>query len=181
MAVAHLVRHTAVAARWLSRCYGRSDVALSGEGIAAARRRAHELAALDVEAVVTSPLRRARVLAGRIALLKSLPLVIEPRLAECDFGSWEGRAWDDIWRETGNAMDGMIHAPDTFRPGGGETTREMARRAYDWLDGLDRKANVIAVCHGGPIAAIRGRLDGAPVTEWLALIPAYGMATTIEL
>lgn len=78
-------------------------------------------------------------------------------------------------------MDGMIHAPDTFRPGGGETTREVARRTYDWLDGLDRNANVIAVCHGGPIAAIRGRLGGAPVSEWLALIPAYGQATTIEL
>lgn len=180
MTIVHLVRHTAVAASWRGLCYGRSDVPLSRAGVMAARDCARDFAATGVDLVVSSPLRRARVLGARIAKLKSVPLVIEPRIAERDFGSWEGRTWDDIWRETGNAMDGMIHAPGTYRPGGGETTFEMARRAHGWLDSLGSMTRVIAVCHGGPIAAIRGQLSDTPVSRWPELVPAYGAAITIE-
>lgn len=181
MAKVLLVRHTAVAGHWRGRCYGRSDVALGCAGRTAARELAARLAGMDFDAVVTSPLRRARVIAGRIARLSGRPLAVEPRLMELDFGTWEGRAWDDIHRETGSAMEGLIRAPATFRPGGGETTFEVAGRALAWLHGLDAGVSIIAVCHGGPIAAIRGRLAGLPVERWPDLVPAHGEVVPIEI
>ena len=72
-------------------------------------------------------------------------------------------------------MMGLIAAPDTFRPGGGETTFELRDRVMAWFEGLARaQSDIIAVAHGGPIAALRGTLSGAPISDWPALVPAYG-------
>lgn len=125
--------------------------------------------------LIASPLRRARLFGGLLARKAGCGLVIEPRLAECNFGAWEGRTWDSIYADSGSAMMGLIEAPDTFRPGGGETTYELRDRAMAWLASVERHEGLtIAVCHGGPIAAIRGTLQGAPVRDWPSLVPAYG-------
>jgi broad specificity phosphatase PhoE len=176
-----LVRHTQVSPRWKGRCYGQSDIALSPEGRVAAHNLAGDLAStFSPRQVVSSPLRRAQLLAAHVSRLTASPLVIEPRLMECHFGTWEGRPWDDIWRETGAAMMGMVEAPDNFRPGDGETTLEVRDRAMAWLAELATDIDVMAVCHGGPIAAIRGTLAGLSVAEWSGLVPSPGEAIVLE-
>lgn len=177
-----LVRHTEVAAHWKGRCYGQSDVGLSRAGRAAARTLAAELAALRPDRIVVSPLRRARFLAGLVAREGlGVAFHVEPRLMECHFGAWEGRPWDDIHAETGDAMMGMIEAPATFRPGGdGETTFEVRDRAMAWLqDTRGRDESVIAICHGGPIAAILGTIGGLDVERWPSSVPRPGAVLTL--
>jgi broad specificity phosphatase PhoE len=174
MAVVLLLRHTAIAARHRGRCYGRLDVGLGREGRAAARALAAAALPIAPALVVASPLRRARVLAGLIARRHGLRLAIDPRLGERDHGTWEGRRWDAIWQDTGNAMDRMITEPDSFRPGGGETTEELAARAAAWLAGAPDGVAIVAVSHAGPIGALVGRLAGRPVADWHALAPQPG-------
>lgn len=170
-----LIRHTEVVAPWKGRCYGQLDVGLSAAGRLAARTIAADLAVDGRAVVVASPLRRARFLGGLIARTCATSLIVEPRLAECHFGAWEGRSWDGIYAESGNAMMGLITAPASFRPGGGETTFELRCRAMAWFESLNgQEATIIAVAHGGPIAAIRGTLAGAPVQDWPSLVPGYG-------
>jgi broad specificity phosphatase PhoE len=177
-----LIRHTDVAAHWKGRCYGQSDVGLSATGLAAARTIAENLVLAPATFLIASPLRRARFLAGLIARKANLEVSLDNRLAECNFGSWEGRTWNEIYAETGSAMMGLVTAPDKFRPGGGETTFELRDRAMAWLETLKHgERPIIAIAHGGPIAAIRGTLSGAPVHEWPSLVPAYGAAIDIEI
>lgn len=185
MAVVHLVRHTAVARHWSGRCYGQSDVPLSREGREAARQLALKIAEIGGARVHVSPLRRARFLAGLIARARNgIQIVVDPRLAECHFGAWEGVPWDTIYTQSGDAMMGLVAAPHSFRPGGhGETTFAMRDRAMDWLrDVVQGEAGpIVGVCHGGPIAAIRGTLAGAPVSEWPSMVPRYGEVVTVEV
>jgi broad specificity phosphatase PhoE len=162
-----LLRHPEVARHWHGRCYGRSDVGLSSAGCEHARRLAGHIG--DFDRVVASPARRARWPAA----LLSRTLEIEPRLAERDFGTWEGRAWDAIWNAEGNAMDGMLDAPGSFRPGGGETTSELAARVMGWWRSLP-DGTVLVVAHGGPIGALAGSLLGQAPREWLAHVPRPG-------
>jgi broad specificity phosphatase PhoE len=177
-----LIRHTEVAAHWKGRCYGQSDVGLSSAGRAAAHALAQELDVGEGAVLVASPLRRARFLAGLIARKSSLQLTLEPRLAECNFGTWEGQPWNGIYSETGTAMMGMVTAPDQFRPGGGETTFELRDRVMAWLSSLPKgSGTVIAVAHGGPITAILGTLKGAAVHKWPTFVPAYGAKIEIDL
>ncbi len=171
-----LVRHTAVAKAWAGRCYGRSDMGLSREGLAAARDLAPRLAAEHAPRVVLhSGLRRARLLAGRVAALAGAELAEDRRWAERDFAAWEGQRWDAIWRATGSAMDGMLDDPEGYRPGGGETTAELAARALAAWRGRPR-GPCLVVTHGGPIAAVRMALDGKAWRDLPALIPAPGGA-----
>lgn len=173
-----LVRHTQVARAWSGRCYGRSDMGLSRGGAAHARTLAGELVAWRPDIVLHSGLRRARILADFTASLAGVSAASDSAWQERDFGSWEGRSWAAIYRESGNAMDGMIDDPAGFRPGGGETTMDLAARAIDAWRGLP-EARALIVTHGGPIAAIAGTLNGTPVRDWPSLVPENG--ASIEL
>jgi broad specificity phosphatase PhoE len=184
MAEVHLVRHTAVARHWSGRCYGRSDVPLSREGREAAKHLATRIAGFGVPRLYVSPLRRARYLAGLVSRAEQgIEIVLDARLQECHFGGWEGSTWDAIYAESGEAMMGLLYAPGTFRPGGdGETTYLMRDRVLHWLDdALHDGAPIVAICHGGPIAAIRGTISGAPVDRWPSLVPAYGEVVTLDV
>lgn len=174
-----LVRHTAVAQSWAGRCYGRSDMGLSRDGAVQARQLARELAELWPDFVIHSGLKRARILAEQIAALARVPLIADVRWQERDFGAWEGQSWTAIYRATGSAMDGMIDAPDSFRPGGGETTDELAARAAAALAACP-SGRVIVVSHGGPIAALLGTAQRLSPRDWLALVPPLGGHVDLE-
>jgi len=175
-----LLRHTAVSARHAGRCYGRTDAGLSAEGMATARQLAAALANVRFDFVFASPSRRTRVLAMRISAHLGAPMRIDQRLAERWFGSWEGRSWNDIWAEEGDGMNGMIDAPGSYRPGGGETTVELADRVLDWFRAIPAGNAVVAATHGGPIAALAGTLQGLLPRQWLGYIPAPGKGLWIE-
>lgn len=165
-----LVRHPPVAKAWAGRCYGRSDMGWSRDGATMARALAGRLAAESFTTIVHSGAIRTRRLA---AMLGGAPQV-DPRWLERDFGTWEGRRWDAIWRETGNLMDGMITDPEGFRPGGGETARDLARRVRAAWDDLPQTGDTLVIAHGGPIAAIRTLLADRPLDRMVEAIPAYG-------
>jgi broad specificity phosphatase PhoE len=169
-----LVRHTAVADAWRSRCYGATDVPLGEAGRSNAHVLAQELAVWRPSIVFSSPLRRARFLAALIARRTGARLQIDARLSERNFGAWEGRSWDDIYGETGDAMMGMLQAPDSFRPGGGETTAELRDRVLSWQCELPAGVSIVAVCHGGPIAAMLGTARELSPDRWADLIPPPG-------
>lgn len=174
-----LVRHTAVALAWKGRCYGASDVPLSRVGKAEAIRLAAELVAIPPAWVLHSGLTRTRFLAERIAAHAGCPLHEDSGWRERDFSVWEGRTWTEIYRTSGNAMEGMIDAPGEFRPGGGETTFELADRAtaaYERLPG----GHGLVVTHGGPIVALLGRRQNLPVTDWPTLVPPCGSLIVVS-
>jgi alpha-ribazole phosphatase len=162
-----LVRHTEVAIRWATRCYGCTDVGLSRAGQKQAAALASSLAEQTVTAVIHSGLKRAAYLAQWLATLKGLTPITDDRWQERNFGSWEGRGWHSLWKETGNAMDGMFTDPDHFRPGGGETTAELSARSVAAWHALPAEGLIVVVSHGGPIAAVRTMLADAPLTSIL--------------
>lgn len=176
----YLLRHTEVAAAWQGRCYGRAEAGLSTAGVRAARAIASGWTA-PVSLLLSSPARRARLLSGLLARRLSLRAVFDARLAERDFGAWEGVSWNAIWRATGNAMDGMIEDPESFRPGGGETTAELAARVCAWFAALPAAGALVVVSHGGPIAALVGSLRGEAPRDWLAHVPRPGHGVMLEL
>lgn len=175
-----LVRHTEVARRWRGRCYGTSDAGLSRAGSAHAVAIAPQLAAWRPDIVIHSDRRRTRDLASRVAALAGVDCLSDAQWRERDFGDWEGRTWNAIYRATGNAMDGMIDAPDNFRPGGGETTTEMIERIALALSGLPSGRTAV-VTHGGPVAAAR-LIDASQSVAMLpTLIPGYGEACEMNI
>jgi broad specificity phosphatase PhoE len=174
-----LVRHAPVHERYDGVCYGRTDVELGRGGYLASVRLAEELGREPVTHVYHSGLTRAWVLAEHLARLKGLQAIEAPDLRECDFGEWELRRWDDVQAEFGPVWLRMTGDPENYRPPGGESTFEMRDRVWRWYKQLPAEGVIVAVGHGGPIAALRGTLRPRPVPLWLELIPRQG--TWVEL
>lgn len=142
-------------------------------------RLVSQIAALKPAAIVHSDLVRTRAIALPLARELGITAIAEPLWRERDFGTWEGRHWHAIYRETGNAMDGMIDAPDRFRPGGGETTAELAKRIEQALAALPDVRTIAIIAHGGPIACARALQRGAPLNQLAALIPPAGSVAVL--
>ena len=176
-----LVRHPPVALSWQKCCYGQSDPGLSREGNRLARRLIETLARLSPDAVIHSDLRRTRAIAEPLARRTGATLLPEPLWRERHFGQWEGQSWHAIYRATGNAMDGMLTEPDSFRPGGGETTAEMWDRIRTAWNALPPYPRIAVISHGGPIACARVLQQNGSVDLLPTLIPAPGEILPIDL
>jgi alpha-ribazole phosphatase len=110
-------------------CYGSSDVELGDDFAGEAARLAGALPRFG--RILTSPLLRCRRLAEHLAASRAAPLTEEPRLAEMDFGRWEGRAWSDVAR---SELDLWAADFEGARPHGGESVSMLAARVSDLLD-----------------------------------------------
>lgn len=125
--------------------------------------RLRQLAArLPADAViVASPLRRSRQTAGALG---REPTVIDPDLAEQDFGVWQGRRWDDLADDP--VARHFWRAPATTAPPEGESFAQVMARvapAIDRLTAAHAGRDIVAVAHAGTIrAALAHALSLAP-------------------
>lgn len=174
-----LIRHPPVALAWQKRCYGQSDPGLSRAGVRQAKKIAAHITTLAPDLVIHSDLRRTRAVAAPIAAT-GIPTVTEPLWRERHFGDWEGRSWNAIYRETGAAMDGMLTEPDSFRPGGGETTTEMFERIRKAWMSLPFRHTVI-ITHGGPMACVQALERNWPAEQLAKLVPSPGTILRFDL
>lgn len=115
--------------------------------------------------IATSPLARCRVFAESLAGRIDADLVVDERLREYDFGDWDGRPFDELWREHGDELAAFFGDPDALTPPGGETAaafRERVRAA--WRDLLEAGADshVLLVGHGGVLRQLVADVLGAP-------------------
>jgi alpha-ribazole phosphatase len=158
-------------------CYGSSDLPVARDELT----RVHATLQLRPAPVFSSPLQRCATLAR----LLSADVTFDANLAEMDFGSWEGRAWDGIPRAEIDAWAAdLLH----YRPGGGETVLEVAARVDSALDAIRRHGagTAIVVCHAGTIRLITALATGAPLAQAAlaaAATPhqiAYGAVTTLS-
>src|SRR5439155_875807 len=94
-----LIRHADPAEDARGRCYGRTDIALSPRGERRARHLGNMLRRMPVDAVYTSPSRRAVDTAAALAAAHDLTPVELDDLRELDFGACEGRTYDELAAE----------------------------------------------------------------------------------
>ena len=132
-------------------CYGRLDVPADS---AATKNTALALAAALPQqmAVYTSPLQRCEWLAHALyALRPDLALKMDARLAEMDFGTWEGQAWDSIGAQ---ALDAWTQDFAHHQPGGGESVHGfMQRVAAVWDANRAIGEDAVWITHAGVVRA----------------------------
>ncbi|MBS1189857.1 MAG: phosphoglycerate mutase [Rhodocyclaceae bacterium] len=167
--ILHLVRHPQPVVP-PGTCYGRLDVPAEGVEDAVERLRALLPAGLPVW---TSPLVRCRRLAEG---LHTQPMV-DGRLAEMDFGAWEGRPWEAIGAA---ALDAWAADVAGFAPPGGESAREVQGRALACIAELAVDEAVL-VTHAGVQRVLLAHWLGLAPERWTDLVFAYGTATTVEI
>jgi broad specificity phosphatase PhoE len=112
----------------------RIDVGLSDAGREEARRLAERLAGVPVDRIVSSPLARSAETAEIVA--SGRPVELDKRLAELDYGRWEGLTLEQIEEQFPGEHDRYEADPASHRVGGGESGRQVARRLGTLIDEL---------------------------------------------
>jgi alpha-ribazole phosphatase len=157
-------------------CYGRLDVAMDPSAQGQTASLAADPALHDAARVWTSPAVRCRVLADMIAATLGVPLTIDPRLQELNFGDWEGHPWEAIERAD---LDRWAASPLTFAAPGGESGAELVARIHDFHADLRKVCeDCVIVSHGGPLKLLRALLLGRPM-DLLAPAPPIGSVTQV--
>lgn len=146
----YFVRHGETVWNVENKICGATESPLTERGREQARAIGRELRArmdageLKLDRMLCSPLNRARDTAEEIASILELPLSVDVRLREQNFGKWEGTARDG---------EGFQRAKENFIDsfGGGESMMRVAQRIYNLLDELreEKETSYLLVAHNG--------------------------------
>lgn len=161
-----LVRHgqtAAAEAGWFNGSGG--DEPLTDVGRTQAAAVADALVDSDAEAIVASPLIRAKHTAQVMAKRLGLPLREMSDLREADFGKWEGLSWAQLKERYPTELEAWLSDPAVAPPDGEsvEDVGRRARRARDKLITRYHEQTVLVVAHGMLLSALVTVALGAPV------------------
>jgi phosphoserine phosphatase len=154
------------------RWQGHADRPLTERGREQAQALADRVAHIELDAVYSSDLQRARDTAAVVAESQGLELRQLPELREVDVGSWSGLTRAEA---EDRFPEGFTRWRDGY-PGwkDGETYEAMtdrALRAVDEIAAEHEGGRVLVVSHGGPIRAIHAAALGLDVHAYRRLRP----------
>lgn len=155
-----LVRHGVSTANQAKILAGRQEgVGLTEKGLAQAHAVAERLAEVPIARLVSSPLQRCQETLEPLCTALGLPIEIDDRLAEVDYGKWTGCGLNDLateplWQTVQNHPSGAVF-PE------GEAMVHMALRVISALREWDAQLAAdnggdvlwVACSHGDPIKA----------------------------
>ncbi|MCY9784180.1 histidine phosphatase family protein [Nocardiopsis sp. EMB25] len=170
-----LIRHGQTEWSRARRHTGRTDLPLTEEGERQAVALLPLLAGLDIDLVVTSPLRRAVRTAELAGLGETVP---DPDLMEWDYGGYEGITTAEIQRERPewNLWTDGVPEGDAEHPG--ESVEQVGERA-------DRVLAAVSLILGGgsgPDVALvaHGHVLRVLTARWLGLAPSDGALLRLD-
>ena len=131
------------------RMQGQREADLTARGREQAETNARAAAALGVDAIYASPLRRARQSAEPLARRAGLDIVCDDRLKEWRAGDWSGCLYTEIparWPAEWAAWRADMW---TYRPPGAENFEDLLARGGAFLDDLLKTDGCAAVVSHG--------------------------------
>ncbi len=146
------VRHAPVEAK--GTCYGHHPVAVKVTATQVADGIVSNPELAGVRVVHSSPLARCAEPAALIARALGARLALDARIKELSMGRWEGRTWEAIERDDGDAYRAWMARWRELPPPGGETTSDIADRVRAWWTETAPDASHLLVAHAGVIRAL---------------------------
>jgi broad specificity phosphatase PhoE len=176
------VRHAETHNEMRGRVVGRTDVALSTDGVAHAERIGVRLATEPIAAVYSSPLRRALATAAPLARTLGLEVTTAADLREIDFGELEGLTVGEATERYPVEANWMT-APAGARFPGGESVASLRERAVGAAHHIaaGHQGETVAVfSHAVVIRAIVADALSMPPDAMFRLDQSYGGVTILE-
>jgi broad specificity phosphatase PhoE len=154
------------------RWQGHADRPLTPKGRAQARALAERLVHIDLTAVYSSDLRRARETAEAVAERQGVQVQAIADLREVDVGSWSGLTRAEAEERFPEGYRRWLNGGTGWEDG--ETYAAMSRRvlaAVRRIATTHEGERVLIVSHGGPIRAIHAAALGLDVEAYRRVRP----------
>ncbi|MBP3041765.1 histidine phosphatase family protein [Bacillaceae bacterium Marseille-Q3522] len=152
-----LVRHGETDWNALGKIQGRTDIPLNKKGIKQAEASRDYLAQFSWDAIISSPLSRARHTADIINQSLHLPIYEREEFIERCFGDAEGMTWEE---RTSAFPDGQYPNQESFA--------DITLRVMNGLKQVHKEFSgekLLLVAHGGTIGAILATLSNGKINN----------------
>ncbi len=152
----YLVRHGETEWNSAGLAQGREDVELNENGLRQAKRLAEAFSGVGLDAVISSPLSRAKKTAEELARSKGLAVQIEPDLIERDYGELSGKPVSAENRPK-FFMDMDVPGLEKMEDVGNRMVSVLRRYSQMGYE------NVLMVSHGAAINATLFKVSGGQI------------------
>ena len=155
---------------------GRTEgIPLTETGIKQAEHTAEFLQHMNISAVYSSPIQRAKHTAEIVGKHNSLDVTIDERLIELDMGKFTGMPYDEIINSHGNVFMKFYNGELEIAHNGVETFSDVKKRVLGIVDHVIQNhpdENVVLVTHMDPIKAMLSTIVDLSATNLFELIIA---------
>lgn len=155
--ILYLTRHGETELNALGRYCGSTDVPLNDAGMAQGSELALRLRGVKFEAVISSPMLRAKQTADIICETLNIQYIVNGQFVERNMGVYEGLTKDEIKERYPDLWNRQCTSEPDDAPDGGETLREACNRVnagMNWLINEFRSKTVLLICHGFTARAV---------------------------
>ena len=159
-----LTRHGQTEWNVLKKVQGKANIALNETGENQALITAQNLIDEEIDLIISSPLKRALQTAEIINKTKNIPLIIDERISERDFGEFEGKEtssfnFEEFWSYKINKKYEKA-----------ENIKDFFDRIYNFLDEIKetyKNKRILIVTHGGVSIPIKCYFSEIPDMDTL--------------
>lgn len=154
---------------------GRTEgIPLTDTGVKQAEHTAKLLEDMNISAIYSSPIQRAKHTAEIAAKHNSLDVTIDDRLIELEMGKFTGMPYDEIFTSHGNVFMKFYNGDLEIAHNGVETFSEVKKRVLGIVEYVTEKhpdENIVLVTHMDPIKAMLSTIiDLSPVNLFELII-----------
>lgn len=130
----YIVRHGETLWNKSRRLQGSKDINLSEVGRREAIERGKQLKNVDFDVIYSSPLNRAYETACIIKGERNIPIIMDERLREINFGINEGMREDRLKKDKDNSFCKFFDDPENYiPPENGESFEEVCQRTKEFM------------------------------------------------
>jgi broad specificity phosphatase PhoE len=128
---------------------GRADVDLDEVGIAQGKLLGAYLSNWKLEAIHSSPLRRALDTANMVADCQKVAVRVADALTDFNYGEWQSLPEQEVERLYPDLLNEWHNSPHKVRMPGGESLEDVRKRAVEVVDNIISRhhGNVLLVSH----------------------------------
>ena len=155
---------------------GRTEgIPLTEVGIKQAEHTAELLEHMNISAIYSSPIQRAKHTAEIVGEHNSIDVIIDDRLIELDMGKFTGMPYDEIINSHGNVFMKFYNGELEIAHNGVETFFDVKKRVLGIVNHVMEShpdENVVLVTHMDPIKAMLSTIVDLSATNLFELIIA---------
>jgi broad specificity phosphatase PhoE len=180
-----LVRHGETDTNKAGLAFGRADVELNEHGRWQAQRLAASLKDEPIDAIFSSPLKRALATADPIASSHRLEVQVDEGLIEMDVGEMEGLTFQQVRERYPRFLQVWLGGQAAYEPmPGGERLVDVQARAWEALERIrqDRQdGTVAAVSHNFVILTLLCLVLGLELADFRRLRHSVAAKSVLEM
>lgn len=159
-----LTRHGQTDWNVLKKVQGKADIELNEKGIEQAKATRDALKNEKIDLILCSPLKRAKQTADIINQERNIPIIIDERISERDFGEFEGMPNTDF------DFNAFWSYKQNLQYERAENIKDFFNRVFNFLNSIPNEyegKRILIVAHGGISIPVKCYFEGIPDVDTL--------------